>query len=100
MMTTACLILLVATGFVICLLLRPSRATRVPGSPATSNGDFRLFVHLGTVRRDNVKQGMVTFHPAGFAADSPSRNSARGAIYARHVPTGGVMLDTPGDAFR
>ena len=69
----------VASRFVVCTFVpRPIEsdpgALRVPFYHSNDDFDEVLFYHAGDFfSRDNIKRGMVTFHPAGFTPWSPSQ---------------------------
>lgn len=91
----------VASRFVVCTFVpRPIEsdpgALRVPFYHSNDDFDEVLFYHAGDFfSRDNIKRGMVTFHPAGFTHGPHPKAFAAGLAHAKtFTDEVAVMLDT------
>ncbi len=91
----------VASRFVVCTFVpRPIEsdpgALRVPFYHSNDDFDEVLFYHAGDFfSRDNIKRGMVTFHPAGFTHGPHPKAFAAGQAHAKtFTDEVAVMLDT------
>lgn len=91
----------VANRFVICTFVpRPiesdPQALKVPFFHNNDDYDEVLFYHQGNFfSRDNIEQGMVTFHPAGFT-HGPHPKAFNAGLKSQKTSTDevAVMLDT------
>lgn len=91
----------VASRFVICTFVpRPIEsdpgALKVPFYHSNDDYDEVLFYHEGDFfSRDNIEQGMVTFHPAGFTHGPHPKAFAAGRAHKKtFTDEVAVMLDT------
>lgn len=91
----------VASRFVICTFVpRPIEsdpgALKVPFYHNNDDYDEVLFYHAGDFfSRDNIEQGMVTFHPAGFThGPHPKAFAAAQQYKKKFTDEVAVMLDT------
>lgn len=91
----------VANGFVICTFVpRPIEsdpgALKVPFFHNNDDYDEVLFYHRGDFfSRDNIEQGMMTFHPCGFPHGPHPKAFAAGAKNTRkETDEVAVMIDT------
>jgi homogentisate 1,2-dioxygenase len=91
----------VAGRFVVCTFVpRPIEsdpgALKVPFFHSNDDYDEVIFYHAGEFfSRDNIRPGMVTFHPCGFTHGPHPKAFAAGASAAKtHTDEVAVMIDT------
>ncbi|MBI2379268.1 MAG: homogentisate 1,2-dioxygenase [Gammaproteobacteria bacterium] len=91
----------VAERFVVCTFVpRPIEsdpgALKVPFYHNNDDYDEVLFYHAGDFfSRDNIKAGMITFHPSGFTHGPHPKAFAAGQAYAKKFTDEvAVMIDT------
>jgi len=91
----------VADRFVVCTFVpRPIEsdpgALKVPFFHNNDDYDEVIFYHAGNFfSRDNIKPGMITFHPAGFTHGPHPKAFAAGAKFERkETDEVAVMIDT------
>jgi homogentisate 1,2-dioxygenase len=91
----------VADKFVVCTFVpRPIEsdpgALKVPFFHSNDDFDEVIFYHAGNFfSRDNIKAGMITFHPAGFTHGPHPKAFAAGAKFERKdTDEVAVMIDT------
>ena len=92
-----------ANRFVVCTFVpRPIEsdpgALKVPFFHSNDDFDEVIFYHAGNFfSRDNIKAGMITFHPAGFTHGPHPKAFAAGAkSERRETDEVAVMIDTRG----
>lgn len=90
-----------AERFVVCTFVpRPIEsdpgALKVPFFHSNDDYDEVIFYHAGNFfSRDNIKAGMITFHPAGFTHGPHPKAFAAGAKFERkETDEVAVMIDT------
>lgn len=90
----------VADRFVVCTFVpRPLEsdpgALKVPFFHSNDDYDEVIFYHAGEFfSRDNIRPGMVTFHPSGFTHGPHPKAFATGASHAKtHTDEVAVMID-------
>jgi homogentisate 1,2-dioxygenase len=91
----------IADKFVVCTFVpRPIEsdpgALKVPFFHSNDDYDEVIFYHAGNFfSRDNIKAGMITFHPAGFTHGPHPKAFAAGAKFERkETDEVAVMIDT------